>query len=59
MKTREQISDYIIETSMCEREKFTDQTLIFDQLKEQSKIKEIDGIVNFVYWLGKPAVIRT
>jgi transcription antitermination factor NusG len=25
---------------------------------EQHKIREVDGVVNFVYWLGKPAVIK-
>src|SRR5215510_5987210 len=25
---------------------------------ELSSIKQIDGVVNFVYWLGKPAIIR-
>lgn len=33
---------------------------IFVQTDEQHKwaIKNIDGILNYVYWLGKPAVIR-
>ena len=25
---------------------------------ELSSLKQIDGVVNFVYWLGKPAIIR-
>ena len=25
---------------------------------EKEKIRETDGVLNFVYWLGKPAVIR-
>ncbi len=33
---------------------------IFVKLQETTKweIKNIDGILNFVYWLGKPAVVR-
>lgn len=31
MKTREQIRQYIIEASMCDKEKITDETLIFEQ----------------------------
>lgn len=27
-------------------------------LKQQNKLQQIDGVVNFVHWLGKPAVIR-
>jgi transcription antitermination factor NusG len=26
--------------------------------EEQSSVRYIDGLVNFVYWLGKPAVIK-
>ena len=33
---------------------------VFVQVKDESKwdIKAIDGILNYVYWLGKPAVVR-
>lgn len=33
---------------------------IFVQVNEQKKwdIKLVDGILNYVYWLGKPAVVR-
>lgn len=33
---------------------------IFVQVDEQKKwdIKLVDGILNYVYWLGKPAVVR-
>jgi transcription antitermination factor NusG len=33
---------------------------VFVRLEEKKKwqVKEVNGILNFVYWLGKPAVIR-
>lgn len=31
METRKQIRQYIIEASMCDKEKVTDETLIFEQ----------------------------
>lgn len=33
---------------------------VFVRLEEDKKweVKEVNGILNFVYWLGKPAVIR-
>lgn len=33
---------------------------VFVQVSEAEKwsIKTVDGIVNFVYWLGKPAIVR-
>ena len=33
---------------------------IFVKLQDTSKwdIKNIDGILNFVYWLGKPAIVK-
>ncbi len=33
---------------------------IFIQIEEKKKwdIKKIDGILNFVYWLGKPAIVK-
>lgn len=33
---------------------------VFVQLEDAHKwdVKEVDGILNFVYWLGKPAVVR-
>jgi transcription antitermination factor NusG len=27
--------------------------------KEQTYVRQTDGVLNFVYWLGKPAVIKT
>lgn len=26
--------------------------------RQQSLVREVDGVVNFVYWLGNPAIIR-
>src|SRR5688500_10904022 len=37
---------------------FTSYVFVRASLKEQTVIRETDGIVNFVYWLGRPAVIR-
>jgi transcription antitermination factor NusG len=36
------------------------QSYVFVQVtdKEQTQVKMVDGIINFVYWLGKPAVIK-
>jgi transcription antitermination factor NusG len=37
---------------------FTSYVFVYATEAEQLTIKQTDGIVNFVYWLGKPAVIR-
>ena len=37
---------------------FTSYVFVKISLKQQHLLRQIDGIVNFVYWLGKPAVIR-
>ncbi|MEO7310407.1 MAG: UpxY family transcription antiterminator [Chitinophagaceae bacterium] len=37
---------------------FTSYVFINAAEKEHSTIKQTDGILNFVYWLGKPAVIK-
>ena len=36
------------------------KTYVFVNVEEQKKwdVKKIDGVINFVYWLGKPAIIR-
>jgi transcription antitermination factor NusG len=36
------------------------QSYVFVQITdcEQSNVRKIDGVINFVYWLGKPAVIK-
>jgi len=37
---------------------FTSYVFVFVSPEEHLKIKQTDGIVSFVYWLNKPAVIR-
>ena len=36
------------------------QSYVFIQIDEHEKpaVRQIDGIINFVYWLGRPAVIK-
>lgn len=36
------------------------QSYVFLQIADHEKtaVRQVDGIVNFVYWLGKPAVIK-
>ena len=37
---------------------FTSYVFVRITARQLSQIQQIDGVVNFVYWLGKPAVIR-
>ncbi|MDB5119087.1 MAG: NusG antitermination factor [Sphingobacteriales bacterium] len=37
---------------------FTSYVFVKITEKQQSLVRQIDGVINFVYWLGKPAVIR-
>jgi len=37
---------------------FTSYVFVKITEKQQSIVRQIDGVINFVYWLGKPAVIR-
>lgn len=37
---------------------FTSYVFVYVSEQEHANIKQTDGIVNFVYWLNKPAVIR-
>jgi transcription antitermination factor NusG len=37
---------------------FTSYVFVYVSEKEHLSIKQTDGVVNFVYWLNKPAVIR-
>ena len=37
---------------------FTSYVFVHTTPQEQLAIKQTDGILNFVYWLGQPAVIR-
>ena len=37
---------------------FSSYVFVYASPAEQAKIKDIDGVVNFVHWLNQPAVIR-
>ena len=37
---------------------FTSYVFVRTNLKSHTVIRETDGVVNFVYWLGKPAIVR-
>ena len=37
---------------------FTSYVFVKVNTKLQTVVRQIDGVVNFVYWLGKPAVIK-
>src|SRR6476619_2013170 len=37
---------------------FTSYVFVKAAEKEHSEIRKIDGIINFVYWINKPAIIR-
>ncbi|WP_207534029.1 transcription termination/antitermination protein NusG [Desertivirga arenae] len=37
---------------------FTSYVFVKMNLKQHSAIRQVPGLVNFVYWLGKPAVIH-
>ena len=37
---------------------FTSYVFVHVTEKQHSEIRQIDGILNFVYWLGKPAIIK-
>jgi transcription antitermination factor NusG len=37
---------------------FTSYVFVKAAEKEHSEIRKIDGVINFVYWLSKPAIIR-
>src|SRR5579875_891278 len=37
---------------------FKSYVFIWTHSEEFKKIKDVSGILNFVYWLGKPAVVR-
>ena len=64
----QQIENYLpvqkILKQWSDRKKMVDEPLfksyVFVQIEESEKLKvrETKGVINFVYWLGKPAVIR-
>ena len=37
---------------------FTSYVFVFVTPQEHAQVKQVDGVVNFVHWLNKPAVIR-
>jgi len=37
---------------------FTSYVFVRIEAKQHALLRQTDGVVNFVYWLGKPAVIR-
>lgn len=37
---------------------FTSYVFVYASVSEHSIIRQTDGIINFVYWLGNPAIIR-
>ena len=37
---------------------FTSYVFVRIPLREQLNVRAVDGVLNFVYWLGKPALIR-
>lgn len=43
---------------MIEEPLFTSYVFVCITAAEQLEVRKTDGVVNFVYWLGKPAVIR-
>ncbi len=36
---------------------FTSCLFVYSSLEEHATINQINGVINFLYWLGKPAVI--
>ena len=38
---------------------FTSYVFVYVEDLEQLPVRQTDGVLNFVYWLGRPAVIRT
>lgn len=66
--TRKRLESYcpmnVVEKQWNDRRKFTEEPLfssyVFVRIPEsmQGIVRETEGIVNFVYWLGKPAVIH-
>ena len=43
---------------LVEEPLFTSYVFVKITPREQTKVREVDGLLNLVYWLGKPAVIR-
>src|SRR6476646_1947607 len=43
---------------MVEEPLFKSYVFVHVNPEEEKKVREVNGVLNFVYWLGKPAVIR-
>lgn len=43
---------------MIEEPLFTSYVFVCITAAEQTEVRKTDGVINFIYWLGKPAVIR-
>src|SRR6476661_4590370 len=43
---------------MIEEPLFNSYVFVHIPTKQQTPVRQVNGVVNFVYWLGKPAVIR-
>jgi transcription antitermination factor NusG len=54
-KVKKQWSDRV---KLVEEPLFKSYVFVKISAEEQSSIRAVNGVVNFVYWLGKPAVIR-
>jgi transcription antitermination factor NusG len=54
-KVRKKWSDRI---KLVEEPLFKSYVFVHTGDEEQSLVREVDGVLNFVYWNGKPAVIR-
>ncbi|MEJ7911787.1 MAG: UpxY family transcription antiterminator [Chitinophagaceae bacterium] len=37
---------------------FTSYVFVYTSIADQLAVRQTDGVLNFVYWLGKPAVIK-
>jgi transcription antitermination factor NusG len=54
-KVQKQWSD---RKKLLEEPLFTSYVFVHVSLNEHSMIKQADGVINFVHWLGSPAIIR-
>jgi len=54
-KVRRKWSDRM---KMVEEPLFKSYVFVHINAAEEKKVREVNGVLNFVYWLGKPAVIR-
>ena len=43
---------------MVEEPLFKSYVFVHINEEEEKKVRQINGVLNFVYWLGKPAVIK-